>query len=82
MSDSSWIYESPDGGKTIVRRPAMFHSDLNRSILVENDVWWDIRNLKEIGGRLAEEQKLRDRNPTLEDLWQQYQTMKKLLSAD
>ena len=76
---TEWIYESPDNGKTVTRR---IHSDregVSKSLMISYNKWWDLRNLQQISQQLIKDQQLRDDNPVLADLWEQYQTMKNLL---
>jgi hypothetical protein len=72
-----WIYESPDGGKTVTKRPS---GDPVQSILIGDDIWLEVTVLRDLGRHIIEDQKLRDQHPVLEDLWRQYQTMKRLIS--
>jgi hypothetical protein len=80
MNDE-WIYESPDGGRTITRRKLIPRNDDGRTLMVSSRTWWDLQNLQEISSQLIKDQELRDQHPALEDLWQQYQTMKSLLRS-
>lgn len=79
---TDWIYESPDNGKTILRRRAVSDDDIGRSMLVEHQAWWNLKDLQSISRELILEQKLRDEHPALNELWEQYQTMKNLLRKD
>ena len=74
-----WIYESPDGGKTITRRGFMDVEGVSKAVMVEYQSWWDLRNLQELSRNLIAEQKLRDENPALMEMWTQYHTMLSLL---
>lgn len=76
---TEWIYESPDNGKTITRRRHHDREDVKRTMMVEYNTWWDLNNLRDLSRQLAADQKLRDENPILNDLWEQYHIMKNLL---
>lgn len=78
---TSWIYESPDGGKTIYRRVLGRHEiSEQRQIQVAPDVWFSMDQLKELGRQAYVQQCLRHEHPTLEQLWIEYQTMLRLLA--
>jgi hypothetical protein len=80
---TEWIYESPDGGRTVTRRRLITRNgDEARSLMVSYQTWWDLRNLLEISQQLIKEQELRDQNPALADLWEQYNIMKNLLNGN
>lgn len=81
---SKWLFESPDGGETIIRRPSLMISDENREILVEpdGDIWLSITDLRTLGRRHLAEHRLRMDNPHLMELWNQYQVMLKLLRIE
>ena len=77
---TEWIYESPDGGKTITRRRP---STTDSEMLVasnNNRGWASINLIKEIADNAIAEQEYRDRYPDLNDLWIQYHTLLRLLA--
>ena len=77
---TEWVYESPDGGKTIIRRKALTK---DREVLVDaynNRGWVSLNLVKEIADKAIVEQQYRDRYPDLNDLWIQYHTLLRLLS--
>jgi len=75
-----WIYESPDGGKTIYRRVLGKHeASLGRQCQVAPGVWFSIDQLKELGKQVYQQQCLRLEYPALNQLWEEYQTMLKLV---
>jgi len=76
---TKWIYESPDGGKTIYRRPFGKH-DQDRQIQVAPDVWFSLDQLRELGKHAYQQQCLRYEYPTLAQLWEEYHTMLKIVS--
>ena len=75
---TEWIYESPDGGKTIFRRASGKH-ELNRQIQVAPDVWFSLDQLKELGKQSYQQQCLRLENPVLDQLWNEYHTMLRII---
>lgn len=78
---TSWIYESPDGGKTIYRRVMGKHEkDTVRQIQVAANVWFSMDQLKEFGRQAYVQQCMRHEHPVLEQLWNDYQTMLRLLA--
>jgi hypothetical protein len=76
---TEWIYESPDNGKTVTRRIHGDRDGVSKSLMIAHNIWWDLSNLQKISQQLIKDQQLRDDNPVLQDLWEQYQTMKSLL---
>lgn len=76
---TSWIYETPDGGKTLYRRPIGRHED-SKQIMVDKDVWFSMDQLRELGKQSYRQQCLRLEHPGLQELWQEYHAMLSLLS--
>jgi hypothetical protein len=77
-----WIYETPDGGKTLYRRPLCEATILNREIQVSHNVWFRQDQLMELGRETYRQQNLRHEFPVLQELWDQYHTMLDLLSHE
>jgi hypothetical protein len=59
----TYIYESPDGGSTVYRREigtnkrlllSGSHSRKNHDMLMENQLWWEIRHAAESDPVLSE----------------------------
>jgi hypothetical protein len=75
-----WIYETPDGGKTVTRRPSRSIDDMSKEMEIIKDAWMDLRTLRKIGKQHYREKMLREQNPQLMELWESYQTMLRLLS--
>jgi len=74
-----WIYESPDNGKTVTRRPFMALGD-HREIDVNDDgSWIPLNQLREIGKEYARGIAMRRKHPQLRALWDSYQTLLFLL---
>ena len=79
---TNWIYESPDGGRTIFRRPFgnISNAAKEQMIAVSSGEWIDMSELIKMANRSIEEQCLRHKHSALNDLWDSYQTMLKLIS--
>jgi hypothetical protein len=77
---TEWIYESPDGGNTIVRRALGRHEgDHVGKFLMVDDQWWPIQNVKELIRSSYRQQCLRHEHPALKQLWDEYHVMLKLV---
>lgn len=75
---TSWIYETPDGGKTLYRRPM---GQLEpKQIQVDKDVWFTVEQLHELGRQSYRQQCLRLEYPALDQLWQEYHAMLSLVN--
>jgi len=77
---TEWVYESPDGGKTIIRRKPLTQ---DKEVLVDasyNRGWVSLSLVKEIADKAIFEQEYRDKYPDLNDLWIQYHTLLGLLA--
>lgn len=80
---TKWIYESPDNGKTVIRRPSMSYNDEDRELDVNDDgSWLTLNRLREIGRDHAQGIAMRQKHPQLKELWDSYQTMLFLLRED
>jgi hypothetical protein len=78
---TEWIYESPDGGKTIYRRVLGKHEATpGRQCQVAPGVWFSIDQLTEFGKQAYRQQCLRLEYPALNQLWEEYQAMLRLVS--
>lgn len=77
-----WIYESPDGGKTVVRRPSTRGEEPDGKYIKVTEGWWNMHALKKVADNLVREQCIRHEYPILNDLWNQYHTMLKLVAGD
>jgi hypothetical protein len=77
-----WIYESPDGGKTVTRRASRSANDMAKEIELYKDAWMDLRSLRKLGKQHYHERRMREQNPQLMELWESYQTMLKLLNNE
>jgi len=70
----NWIYESPDGGRTLYKREVST-LQLEKVILLDNGMWIEEAVAVSILQRQSLEQAIREQNPAAQDLWEQYQTM-------
>ncbi len=77
----SWIYESPDNGKTLYRRVIGKHEagGDDRQLMVDNDVWFNVAELKKLGREAYQQQCMRLEHPALNQLWEEYHFMLNLI---
>ena len=80
---TEWIYESPDGGVTVTRRVFGQHESVpnGKHIKIGQDGWLPMGHMIKIAQQHIKEQSLRNDYPVLDNLWQQYHTMLKLVSS-
>lgn len=76
---NNWIYETPDGGKTLFRRTISTDVREMRFMIDKKEKWLSISELRHIGKNHLKEEQLREQYPMLMELWNQYQTLFKLL---
>ena len=74
-SNDIYIYESPDGGKTVTRRG--FGEDA-KEIRDSRGSWKSIHDIGILVDVLAEEVELREKYPAVRSAWDNYQLMVKL----
>ena len=63
----------------MIRRPTLSLDDITKEIQVSKHHWMDLRTLRAIGKQHYHEREMRERYPQLEELWNSYQTMLKLM---
>ena len=86
LMSNKYVYESPDGGKTVTRR--VIHRESNtvgRSLSKEVNVdkkWFTLDTAKEVMSKQVEEEKLRDKHPALKNAWDEYQLILKMLKEN
>jgi len=80
----SWIYESPDGGKTVTRRPFGSYDPNDKEIRVKINIFpyneceeiWTTKNaINDIVENAFYEAMIREQNPTVMEAWEQYQVL-------
>lgn len=79
--DDKWIFESPDGGKTITKRKML---DDKKWVFVgeqPTDEWEPFSSIVEIYRQQAVEEILRNENPPLKEAWDQYQLLLSLYKS-
>lgn len=79
---TEWIYESPNCGKTIYRRPIGRHTARERLVALGNGDFVAMDELIKMAENAIKEQCLRHEHPNLRDLWDSYQTMKRLVQNE
>jgi len=86
---TTWIYESPDGGKTVTRRPLMpngyRHTDINEkeylfrvNVGPNNDreeIWTPKNTVEKIIENAYYESLIREKYPTVQQAYDEYQTL-------
>jgi hypothetical protein len=81
---ASWIYESPDGGKTVTRRPFGNYDENFKEIRVrintlpnnEREEIWTTKNAAhDIVENAFYEAMIREQYPTVMEAWEQYQVL-------
>jgi len=78
-----WIFESPDNGKTVLRRLSSRYDEGDREINVNDDgSWITLNELRMIGKEYAQELAMRKQHPQLMELWKSYKTMVALLREE
>ena len=81
---NKYVYESPDGGKTVTRR--VIHRDPDeRKFSKEVNVdkrWFTLEDAKGIMSKQLEEEKLRDIYPALKNAWNDYQLILKMVKEN
>lgn len=78
VDEDPWIYESPDDGMTVYRRPWRKE---NKELRI-NGEWHDIIELSAKIDAEREEAALREQHPPLRDAWEQYQTLLMLYRSE
>ena len=76
---TEWIYETPDNGKTITRRVSGVH-ETARHLQISSSEWVPQSQIIEIARQALKEQCIRHEYPVVNELWEQYQTMLRLVS--
>jgi hypothetical protein len=79
---TEWIYETPDNGKTVTRRILGNHEQNldGKHLHIGQDKWVPMGQIIEIARQTIKEQSLRHEYPALNELWDQYHVMLRLLS--
>ena len=73
--DVPYIYESPDGGKTVTRRR---FGEMNKQTRTARGEWYGIEEIDKLLSVLQEEVRLRQQYPAVQSAWDNYQLMVKL----
>lgn len=77
---TKWIYESPDKGDVVTRRPSLSYDEIYKELQIQKNEWMDLRSLRAIGKQYHYEKGMREQHPQLMEAWESYQTLLKLLS--
>lgn len=80
--DDKWIFESPDGGKTITKRKML---DDEKWVFVGDQPtseWEPFSSVINVFRQQAIEENLRNENPPLKEAWDQYQLLLSLYQSE
>ena len=80
--DDKWIFESPDGGKTITKRKPLTD---DKWVFVGDQPtseWEPFSSIINVFRQQAIEENLRNENPTLKEAWDQYQLLLSLYQSE
>ena len=77
-NEEPYIYESPDGGKTVFRRRSR---TMDKEIRTDQGNWYVVSDLKEVSDRLDLEMRLRRRYPAVQAAWEEYQLLVKMAQS-
>jgi len=81
---TSWIYESPDNGRTVTRRPFGSNDDSQKEIRVRintlpnngrEEIWTTKNTAHDIVENSFYEAMIREQYPTVMEAWEQYQVL-------
>jgi hypothetical protein len=81
---ASWIYESPDGGRTVTRRPFGNNDPNDKEIRVRvaalpgndrEEIWTTKNAVNNIVENAFLEAMIREQNSTVMEAWEQYQVL-------
>ena len=78
----NYIYESPDGGRTVYRRIIGNHEKREQMVLIGSEDWMAMSTLIDMGRRALREQGMRNENPALQSAWDSYHALLRLLSEE
>ena len=84
-----WIYESPDGGKTVTRRPfGQPHNDKDYLFRVNvgpnntrEEIWTPKNTVEKIIENAYYESLVREKYPTVQQAYEEYQTLLEICKA-
>ena len=74
-----YVYESPDGGKTITRR--VIDGNGSRELQVDS-AYYPLKELYEMQRKLNSEAACREKYPAVKEAWDNYQTLLQLAKGD
>ena len=81
---ASWIYESPDGGKTVTRRPFGSHDPNDKEIRVRinmlphndrEEIWTTKNAVNDIVENAFYDAIIREQYPAVMEAWEHYQVL-------
>jgi hypothetical protein len=76
---TEWIYESPDGGKTVFRRYFGRYEDREKMLNIDAEGWMPMSEVVKLAKNSVREQGLRHEHPILNEAWETYHTLLRLL---
>lgn len=75
-SEPAFVYESPDGGKTVTRRRLNGLGD--KDVRSNRGSWHSMQDIGVLVDVLAEEVELREKYPAVREAWDNYQLLVRL----
>lgn len=76
IDNTQWIYESPDGGKTVTRRPINnFDPQYKDYKFGSYDSYMNYKTVNKLLEELKEEIRLRELHPILKEKWEEYKAL-------
>jgi hypothetical protein len=76
----NWIYESPDGGRTIYRRIMGKHETREQMVLIGEEDWMTMGTVMNMAKQSVIEQNLRNQHPQLQEAWDSYHALLRLMA--
>jgi hypothetical protein len=75
-TEEKWIHESPDGGKTVIRRPLNNHDPKYTQYKFNNtDGYVSHTDIKRYVKEMLEEEGLRKQHPALQEKYDEYRVL-------
>ena len=76
----NWIYESPDGGRTIYRRIMGNYEKREQLVLIGTEDWMTMGTVIGMVKQSVVEQNLRNQQPQLREAWDSYHALLRLIA--
>ena len=76
----NWIYESPDGGRTVYRRIMGHYEKREQLVLIGPEDWMTMGTVMNMAKQSVIEQNLRNQHPQLREAWDSYHAFLRLMA--